>query len=149
MTYVKRSKSGGVEITSAALTLSGLEEQEFFEVQTLDGAVVLLSTDTERHELTDIVNELIRLAKAIMRDIQAECENEPEEETILFPSAILTRAGLDGDEIHVICDEGIVMIVGKEHDFSLTPHTRERLNKHGITHGHFDCLLKRVREENA
>ena len=65
MTYVKRAKSGGVEITSAALTLSGLEEQEFLEVQTLNGAVVLFSADTERHELAGIVNELVRLAEAI------------------------------------------------------------------------------------
>ena len=56
MTYLKRAKSGGVEVTSAALTLSGLEEQEFLEAQALNGAVVLFSADAERHELAGIVS---------------------------------------------------------------------------------------------
>ena len=141
MTYVKRAKSGGVEVTPAALTLSGLEEQEFLEVQTLNGAVVLFSADAERYELAGIVNELVRLAEAIITDVLNEEEAEKELNTVPFPKAVLERAGLDGDEYHVFSDKGIVMIVGKDQDFSLSPETRECLHEHGITPEHFDCLV--------
>ena len=107
MTYVKRAKSGGVEITSAALTLSGLEEQEFLEVHTLNGAVVLFSADAERHELAGIVNELVRLAEAIITDVLDEEEAEQELDTVPFPKAILENAGLNGNEYHVFSDKGI------------------------------------------
>ena len=132
MTYVKRAKSGGVEITSAALTLSGLEEQEFLEVQTLNGAVVLFSADAERHELAGIVNELVRLAEAIITDVLDEEEAEQELDTVPFPKAILENAGLNGNEYHVFSDKGIVMIVDKNQDFSLSPETRECLHEHVV-----------------
>lgn len=144
MTYVKRAKSGGVEITSAALTLSGLEEQEFLEVQTLNGAVVLFSADAERHELAGIVNELVRLAEAIITDVLDEEEAEQERNTVPFPKAVLERAGLDGDEYHVFSDKGIVMIVGKDQDFSLSPETREQLHKHGVTPESFERAIKQA-----
>lgn len=144
MTYVKRAKSGGVEITSAALTLSGLEEQEFLEVQTLNGAVVLFSADAERYELAGIVNELVRLAEAIITDVLDEEEAEQERNTVPFPKAVLERAGLDGDEYHVFSDKGIVMIVGKDQDFSLSPETREQLHKHGVTPESFERAIKQA-----
>lgn len=144
MTYVKRTKSGGVEITSAALTLSGLEEQEFLEVQTLNGAVVLFSADAERYELAGIVSELVRLAEAIITDVLDEEEAEQERNTVPFPKAVLERAGLDGDEYHVFSDKGIVMIVGKDQDFSLSPETREQLHKHGVTPESFERAIKQA-----
>ena len=98
MTYVKRAKSGGVEITSAALTLSGLEEQEFLEVQTLNGAVVLFSADAERHELAGIVNELVRLAEAIITDVLDEEAAEQELDAVPFHEAIRENDGLNGIE---------------------------------------------------
>lgn len=104
MTYLKRAKSGGVEVTSAALTLSGLEEQEFLEAQTLNGAVVLFSADAERHELAGIVSELVRLAEAIIADVLDEEESKRELDTVPFPKAILESAGLSGDEYHVYSD---------------------------------------------
>ena len=73
-------------------------------------------------------------------------EEELEENTIPFPRAILEHAGLEGDEYHVFSDDGIVMIVGKEQEFSLSPETRARLHKHGITPAHFDCLFKQANE---
>ena len=141
MTYVKRAKSGGVEITSAALTLSGLEEQEFLEVQTLNGAVVLFSADAERHELAGIVNELVRLAEAIITDVLDEEEAEQEIDSVPFPKAILENAGLNGNEYHVFSDKGNVMIVDKNQDFGLPPESRECLHAHGVTPEHFDCLV--------
>ena len=87
MTYLKRAKSGGVEVTSAALTLSGLEEQEFLEAQALNGAVVLFSADAERHELAGIVSELVRLAEAIIADVLDEEESKRELDTVPFPKA--------------------------------------------------------------
>ena len=149
MTYVKRAQSGGVEITSAALTLSGLEKQEFLEVQTLNGAVVLFSADAERHELAGIVNELVRLAEAIITDVLDEEEAEQEIDSVPFPKAILENAGLNGNEYHVFSDKGIVMIVGKDQDFSLSPETRECLHEHGITPEHFDCLVNQSATEGG
>lgn len=141
MTYVKLAKSGGVEVTPAALTLSGLEEQEFLEVQTLNGAVVLFSADAENHELVGIANELVRLAEAIITNVLDEEDAEQELDAVPFPKTILENAGLNGDEYHVFSDKSIVMIVGKDQDFSLSPETRECLHEHGITPEHFDCLV--------
>lgn len=146
MTFVKHTCGGGAAITPAGLVLSGLDEHELLELHTLNGAIVIFGAGTERLERAAIAYELVRMAEAIMTDVLAEQEEEPEEETIPLPCEALSRAGLDGDEIHVICDEGIVMIVGTEHEFSLSHRTRERLHKHGITPGHFDCLFKRVGE---
>ena len=144
MTYVKRAKSGGVEVTPAALTLSGLEEQEFLEVQTLNGAVVLFSADAEHHELVGIANELVRLAEAIITNVLDEEDAEQELDAVPFPKAILERAGLDGDEYHVFSDKGIVIIVGKDQDFSLSPETREQLHKHGVTPESFERAIKQA-----
>ena len=146
MTVVKRTANGGAEITPAALTLSGLADQEYLELHTLNGTIVMFNADAERYELVAVVNELVRLAEAIMKDVLSEEEEELEENTIPFPRAILELAGLEGDEYHVFSDDGIVMIVGKEQEFSLSPETRARLHKHGITPAHFDCLFKQANE---
>ena len=144
MTYLKRAKSGGVEVTSAALTLSGLEEQEFLEAQTLNGAVVLFSADAERHELAGIVSELVRLAEAIIADVLDEEESKRELDTVPFPKAILESAGLNGDEYHVYSDNGIVIIVGKNQSLSLAPEAREQLHKHGVTTESFESAIKQA-----
>ncbi len=148
MTFVKHTQGGSAEITPAALALSGLDEHEFFELHALNGAVVMFGADAEPFELVAVVNELVRLAEALMADVLSEKEEQLNEDTIPFPRVILKNAGLEGNEYHVFSDDGIVMIVGKEKEFSLTPETRERLHKHGITPAHFDCLFKRAGEED-
>lgn len=147
MTIVKRTANGGAEITPAALTLSGLADPEYLELHTLNGTIVAFNADAERYELVAVVNELVRLAEAIMEDVLSEEEDEMEEDSIPLPRAFLKCAGIEGSEYHVLTDDGIVMIVGAEQEFSLSPETRARLHKHGITPAHFDCLFRRVNEE--
>ena len=78
-----------------------------------------------------------------------EEEAEQELDTVPFPKAILENAGLNGNEYHVFSDKGIVMIVGKDQDFSLSPETRECLHEHGITPEHFDCLVNQSATEGG
>ena len=63
MTFIKYTNDGKAVIQPAALTLSGLEQEETLEMHTLENAIVLLKQEMEPVEKGAAMMALMRLAQ--------------------------------------------------------------------------------------
>ena len=71
MTFIKYTNDGKAVIQPAALTLSGLEQEETLEMHTLENAIVLLKPDMEPVEKAAAMMALMRLANSLWADMLA------------------------------------------------------------------------------
>ena len=65
MTFIKYTNDGKAVIQPAALTLSGLEQEETLEMHTLENAIVLLKQEMEPVEKAAAMMALIRLTNSL------------------------------------------------------------------------------------
>ena len=68
MTFIKYTNDGKAVIQPAALTLSGLEQEETLEMHTLENAIVLLKQEMEPVEKAAAMMALMRLAHSLWED---------------------------------------------------------------------------------
>ena len=66
MTFIKYTNDGKAVIQPAALTLSGLEQEETLEMHTLENAIVLLKPDMEPVEKAAAMMTLMRLTNSLL-----------------------------------------------------------------------------------
>ena len=71
MTFIKYTNDGKAVIQPAALTLSGLEQEETLEMHTLENAIVLLKQEMEPVEKAAAMMALIRLVNSLWADMMA------------------------------------------------------------------------------
>ena len=71
MTFIKYTNDGKAVIQPAALTLSGLEQEETLEMHTLENAIVLLKQEMEPVEKAAAMMALIRLTNSLWADMLA------------------------------------------------------------------------------
>ena len=76
MTFIKYTNDGKAVIQPAALTLSGLEQEETLEMHTLENAIVLLKPDMEPVEKAAAMMTLMRLTNSLLADMLADWENQ-------------------------------------------------------------------------
>ena len=76
MTFIKYTNDGKAVIQPAALTLSGLEQEETLEMHTLENAIVLLKQEMEPVEKAAAMMALIRLVNSLWADMMAGWENQ-------------------------------------------------------------------------
>ena len=76
MTFIKYTNDGKAVIQPAALTLSGLEQEETLEMHILEKAIVLLKPDMEPVEKTAAMMTLMRLTNSLLADMMAGWENQ-------------------------------------------------------------------------
>ena len=69
MTFIKYTNDGKAVIQPAALTLSGLEQEETLEMHTLENAIVLLKPDMEPVEKAAAMMTLMRLTNSLLADM--------------------------------------------------------------------------------
>ena len=127
MTFIKYTNDGKAVIQPAALTLSGLEQEETLEMHTLENAIVLLKPDMEPVEKAAAMMALIRLTNSLWADMMAgwkerEGDTAPcdgcsgcGEEMLPIPAEAFADAGILHDNLRVVSVDGAVLVVSDDH----------------------------------
>ncbi|MBQ4600557.1 MAG: hypothetical protein IJB17_02880 [Oscillospiraceae bacterium] len=129
MTFIKYTNDGKAVIQPAALILSGLENEDALEMQTLDNVLVLHKEKMPPVEKMKTVISLMRLVNSLTSDtmcgfaehIDEECDDEcdddfDEEDNIPIPAEAFEDAGILGKILHVQVSDGAVLITAAEED---------------------------------
>ncbi len=130
MTFIKYTNDGKAVIQPAALILSGLENEDALEMQTLDNVLVLLKQKMPPVEKMKTVISLMRLVNSLTADmmcgfekrIDEECDDEcdedfdDEEDNIPIPAEAFEDAGILGKILHIQVSDGAVLITAAEED---------------------------------
>ena len=147
MTFIKYTNDGKAVIQPAALVLSGLENEDALEMQTLDNVLVLLKEKMPPVEKMKTVISLMRLVNSLTMDmmcgfeehIDEECNDEcdddidedfdDEEDNIPIPAEAFEDAGILGEILHIHVIDGAVLITAVEDDDS-DETTEQAFSKH-------------------
>ena len=131
MTFIKYTNDGKAVIQPAALILSGLENEDALEMQTLDNVLVLLKEKMPPVEKMKTVISLMRLVNSLTTDmmcgfaehIDEGCDNECDEDfdedgddNIPIPAEAFEDAGILGEILHIHVIDGAVLITALEDD---------------------------------
>ena len=127
MTFIKYTNDGKAVIQPAALILSGLENEDALEMQTLDNVLVLHKEKMPPVEKMKTVISLMRLVNSLTSDtmcgfeehIDEECDDEcdddfDEDDNIPIPAEAFEDAGILGKILHVQVSDGAVLITAAE-----------------------------------
>ena len=126
MTFIKYTNDGKAVIQPAALTLSGLEQEETLEMHTLENAIVLLKQEMEPVEIAAAMLALIRLVNSLWADMMAgwkvmvgvtdTCDgcSGCGEEMLPIPAEAFADAGILHDNLRVVSVDGAVLVVSDD-----------------------------------
>lgn len=126
MTFIKYTNDGKAVIQPAALTLSGLEQEETLEMHTLENAIVLLKQEMEPVEKAAAMMALMRLTNSLLADMLADWENQEDDEDMCdgchgcdedmlpIPAEAFEDADILYDNLRVISVDGAVLVVSDD-----------------------------------
>ena len=126
MTFIKYTNDGKAVIQPAALTLSGLEQEETLEMHTLENAIVLLKQKMEPVEKATAMMALIRLVNSLWADMLARWEDQEGdadpcggcsgcgEEMLPIPAEAFADADILYDNLRVVSVDGAVLVVSDD-----------------------------------
>lgn len=126
MTFIKYTNDGKAVIQPAALTLSGLEQEETLEMHTLENAIVLLKPDMEPVEKAAAMMTVMRLAHSLWEDMLADWEDQKDDEDMCdgchgcdedmlpIPAETFADADILYDNLRVISVDGAVLVVSDD-----------------------------------
>ena len=126
MTFIKYTSDGKAVIQPAALTLSGLEQEETLEMHILEKAIVLLKPDMEPVEKTAAMMTLMRLTNSLLADMLADWENQEDdadpcdgcsgcdEDMLPIPAEAFADADILYDNLRVVSVDGAVLVVSDD-----------------------------------
>lgn len=126
MTFIKYTNDGKAVIQPAALTLSGLEQEETLEMHILEKAIVLLKPDMEPVEKAAAMMALIRLVNSLWADMMAGWEKQDgdadlcdgcsgcDEDMLPIPAEAFADAGILHDNLRVVSVDGAVLVVSDD-----------------------------------
>ena len=126
MTFFKYTNDGKAVIQPAALTLSGLEQEETLEMHILEKAIVLLKPDMEPVEKTAAMMTLMRLTNSLLADMLADWENQEDdadpcdgcsgcdEDMLPIPAEAFADADILYDNLRVVSVDGAVLVVSDD-----------------------------------
>ena len=126
MTFIKYTNDGKAVIQPAALTLSGLEQEETLEMHTLENAMVLLKQEMEPVEKAAAMMALMRLAHSLWEDMLAGWEDQKDdadpcdgcsgcgEDMLPIPAEAFADAGILHDNLRVVSVDGAVLVVSDD-----------------------------------
>ena len=126
MTFIKYTNDGKAVIQPAALTLSGLEQEETLEMHILEKAIVLLKPDMEPVEKAAAMMTLMRLTNSLLADMLADWENQEDdadpcdgcsgcdEDMLPIPAEAFADADILYDNLRVVSVDGAVLVVSDD-----------------------------------
>ena len=155
MTFIKYTNDGKAVIQPAALTLSGLEQEETLEMHTLENAMVLLKQEMEPVEKAAAMMALMRLAHSLWEDMLAgwEAQEDPcdgcsgcDEDMLPIPAEAFADAGILHDNLRVVSVDGAVLVVSDDRKTKWAAELDKSLEQLGIDRAGFEKLVKAVME---
>ena len=151
MTFIKYTNDGKAVIQPAALTLSGLEQEETLEMHTLENAIVLLKQEMEPVEKAAAMMALIRLVNSLWADMMAgwkerEGDTAPGEDMLPIPAEAFADAGILHDNLRVVSVDGAVLVVSDDRKTKWAAELDKSLEQLGIDRAGFEKLVKAVME---
>ncbi len=128
MTFIKYTHDGSAVVQPAALILSGLDQEETLEMQTLEKTIVLLKKDMTPMEKMETASGLIRLTNSLLADMisgfddaisrEEDEENEYEPDAcgdeLRIPAEVFEHAGIWGEVLRVQSIDGAVLITAEQ-----------------------------------
>ena len=126
MTFIKYTNDGKAVIQPAALTLSGLEQEETLEMHILEKAIVLLKPDMEPVQKAAAMMTLMRLTNSLLADMLADWENQEDdadpcdgcsgcdEDMLPIPAEAFADADILYDNLRVVSVDGAVLVVSDD-----------------------------------
>lgn len=126
MTFINYTNDGKAVIQSAALILSGLEQEETLELHTLENAIVLLKPEMKPVEKAAAMMTLMRLVNSLGADMMAGWKGQEEDEdvcdgchgcaedTLPIPAEAFADAGILFDNLRVFSVDGAVLVVPQD-----------------------------------
>lgn len=127
MTFIKYTNDGKAVIQPAALTLSGLEQEETLEMHTLENAIVLLKPEMMPVEKAALMMTLMRLVNSLTADMMTTVDEpeandgESDSDVIGVPIEAFADAGILQDDLQVFSMEGAVVIVSEDRKVKWDP----------------------------
>ena len=127
MTFINYTNDGKAVIQSAALILSGLEQEETLELHTLENAIVLLKPEMNPVEKAAAMITLMRLVNSLGADMMTGWEGQEEDEDMCgschgcdedmlpIPAEAFANAGILFDNLRVFSVNGAVLVVSDDH----------------------------------
>lgn len=158
MTFIKYTNDGKAVIQPAALTLSGLEQEETLEMHILEKAIVLLKPDMEPVEKAAAMMTLMRLTNSLLADMLADWENQEDdadpcdgcsgcdEDMLPIPAEAFADADILYDNLRVVSVDGAVLVVSDDRKTKWTSELDKSLEQLGIDRADFEKLVKAVME---
>ena len=158
MTFIKYTNDGKAVIQPAALTLSGLEQEETLEMHILEKAIVLLKPDMEPVEKAAAMMTLMRLTNSLLADMLADWENQEDdadpcdgcsgcdEDMLPIPAEAFADADILYDNLRVLSVDGAVLVVSDDRKTKWAAELDKSLEQFGIDRAGFEKLLKAVTE---
>ena len=151
MTFIKYTNDGKAVIQPAALTLSGLEQEETLEMHTLENAIVLLKQEMEPVEKATAMMALIRLVNSLWADMMAgwkeqEGDTDPCDGCSGCPAEAFGDAGILHDNLRVVSVDGAVLVVSDDRKTKWAAELDKSLEQLGIDRAGFEKLVKAVME---
>lgn len=126
MTFINYTNDGKAVIQSAALILSGLEQEETLELHTLENAIVLLKPEMKPVEKAAAMITLMRLVNSLGADMMAGWKGQEEDEEkcegchgcnedmLPIPAEAFADAGILFDNLRVFSVDGAVLVVPQD-----------------------------------
>lgn len=126
MTFINYTNDGKAVIQSAALILSGLEQEETLELHTLENAIVLLKPEMKPVEKAAAMITLMRLVNSLGADMMTGWKGQEEDEdvcdgchgcaedTLPIPAEAFADAGIVFDNLRVFSVDGAVLVVPQD-----------------------------------
>ena len=126
MTFINYTNDGKAVIQSAALILSGLEQEETLELHTLENAIVLLKPEMKPVEKAAAMMTLMRLVNSLGADMMTAWESQEkdeekcegchgcDEDMLPIPAEAFADAGILHDNLRVFSVDGAVLVVPQD-----------------------------------
>ena len=151
MTFIKYTNDGKAVIQPAALTLSGLEQEETLEMHTLENAIVLLKQEMEPVEKAAA---MITLMEDMLAGWEAqEDDADPcdgcsgcDEDMLPIPAEAFAEAGILHDNLRVVSVDGAVLVVSDDRKTKWAAELDKSLEQLGIDRASFEKLVKAIME---
>ena len=127
MTFINYTNDGKAVFQSAALILSGLEQEETLELHTLENAIVLHKPEMKPVEKAAAMITLMRLVNSLGADMMTGWEGQEgdedmcgschgcDEDMLPIPAEAFADAGILFDNLRVFSVDGAVLVVSDDH----------------------------------
>lgn len=140
MNFIKYTNDGKAVIQPAALTLSGLENEDTLEMHTLNNVIVLLKEEMSPLDKMETACSLMHLVNTLTVDMMPQLDKQEERSTendedfcddvIPIPCEAFEDAGIWGEDLRIRAIDGAVIITPDDDSDEEPNEKMQAISKH-------------------